>query len=61
MFQYLNKITGYKIYWISPTGLQFIPPESKDIPGIFYQWVDFICIVPKVHTSRINVNDFLIS
>ena len=59
MFQYLNKIAGYNIYWISPTGLKYISPGSKEIPGIFYQWVDFICIVPHVHASKINVNSYL--
>lgn len=59
MFQYLNKIAGYHVYWISPTGLQYISPESKEIPGIFYQWVDFICIVPQVHRSKINVDNYL--
>ncbi|MBI1937700.1 MAG: FkbM family methyltransferase [Ignavibacteriales bacterium] len=58
MFKYLNEIGGYQIYWISPSGLEFVSLDSKTVPGIFYQWVDFIAVVPEVHCKRINVNKF---
>ncbi len=59
MFKYIRDVGGYQIYWISPTGLKLIPQELEIIPGIFYQWIDFICIVPKVHNKRININKFI--
>lgn len=61
MFKYLREVGGYEIYWISPGGLKLVQPDSKTIPGIFYQWIDFICIVPEVHHKRINVNKFTAS
>ncbi len=59
MFKYIRDVGCYQIYWISPTGLKLIPQELEIIPGIFYQWIDFICIVPKVHNKRININKFI--
>lgn len=59
LFDYLHEIAGYECYWISPDGLQYIPPMTKDVPGIFYQWIDFVFIVPRVHNSRIDIKKYI--
>jgi FkbM family methyltransferase len=61
MFKYLHEVGGYQIYWISPGGLKLVPPDSKIIPGIFYQWIDFIAVVPEVHHKRVDVMKFTAS
>jgi len=59
LFGFLEDIAEYEFYWISKSGLQQVRPNDEVIPGVFYQWIDFICLVPDVHSKRLNVKRFL--
>ena len=59
IIRFLEKEAGYEVYWIHAAGLKRVRSGDKIIPGIFWQWVDFICVVPDVHSKRINLRRFL--
>lgn len=59
LIRFLEQTGGYECYWINPLGLKRVKSDDPTIPGVFYQWVDFLFIVPRVHTSRINVERYI--
>lgn len=59
MFRYLNSIAGYEIYWINSDGLTLIDLADDTVPGIYYQWLDFICYVPGLHSNKFSIKKFL--
>jgi FkbM family methyltransferase len=59
LFDYLRGTGGYEIYWFCEQGLEHIEPGAEHIPGIFHEWVDFLCVVPDVHRSRLDVRRYL--
>ncbi len=60
LFRFLEDVAGYEVYWISESGLQRVRPNDEEIPGVFYQWIDFICIVPDIHMKRLDVKQYLV-
>lgn len=58
---FLEKSAGYECYWIGPAGLRRVRCTDPTIPGIFYQWVDFLFVRPATHQKRININRYLSS
>jgi len=58
IIDFLEKEARYECYWISPTGLKRVRSRDPVIPGIFYQWVDFLFIIPEVHSHRLKVERF---
>lgn len=59
LFAFLRATGGYDIYWFHECGLRRIEPNDEVIPGIFYEWVDFLCLIPGVHDQRFDVTRFL--
>ena len=52
LIEFLEKTGGYECYWISPSGLRRVRLSDRAIPGIFYQWVDFLFIVQGLNADR---------
>jgi len=59
LFAFLRETGGYHAYWFHEDGLRPVERDDDVIPGIFYQWVDFLCLVPGVHDDRFDVSRFL--
>jgi len=59
LFEFLKKEAGYEFYWIYESGLKRVEPDDKIIPGIFWKYLDYLCIVPNIHNKRINVKRYL--
>lgn len=59
LFQFLHAQAGYDFYWISENGLEKVDPTAPAVPGIFWQWVDFVGVVRDVHDRRFNVARYL--
>lgn len=59
LIRFLEQAGGYECYWINPLGLKRVKSDDRTIPGVFYQWVDFLFIVPNVHKDRINVERYI--
>lgn len=59
LIRFLEKEAGYECFWINPLGLKQVKSDDATIPGIFFQWVDFLFVVPDVHAERINVERYI--
>jgi len=59
LFSFLEKTAGYEFYWLHEKGLQKVKSGSSVFPGVYWQWLDYLCIVPDVHNSRLNLKRFL--
>jgi len=59
LFAFLRATGGYHVYWFHEGGLRRVEPNDEVIPGIFYEWVDFLCLIPGVHDQRFDVTRFL--
>lgn len=59
LFEFLKMEAGYEFYWICEDGLKRVEPDDKIIPGIFSQWIDYLCIIPDHRRRRINVKRYL--
>ncbi len=60
LFAYLRDTGGYEIFWFCERGLERIGPNADPIPGIFHEWVDFLCLVPDVHRIRFDARPYLV-
>lgn len=60
LFRFLSDEAGYEIYWVCGSGLRRVRPDDAKIPGIFWQWVDFLCLVPDVHRRKANLERYLV-
>ncbi len=58
LFAFLRATGGYEVYWFHEAGLRRIGPNDTVIPGIFFEWVDFLCVVPGVHDRRFDITRF---
>ena len=59
LFSFLEKTAGYEFYWLHEKGLKKIESDYSSLPGMYWQWLDYLCIVPDVHNSRFDVGHFL--
>lgn len=59
LFRFLRDEAGYESYWICGSGLKRVRPEDGQIPGIFWQWVDFLCLVPDHHQKKVGLERYL--
>ena len=59
LFKFLKNIADYDFYWVYKEGLKRVEPDDEIIPGIFYEWIDFLCVIPHIHNKRLNVARFL--
>ncbi len=59
LFSFLEKTAGYEFYWLHEKGLKKVESYSSSIPGMYWRWLDYLCIVPDVHNSRLDVGRFL--
>ena len=58
IYSFLEKTAGYEFYWLHEKGLKKVKSDYTSLPGIYWQWLDYLCIVPAVH-SRLNLGRFL--
>lgn len=60
LFEFLRKEGGYEFYWINEAGLKRVKSDDEIIPGIFSKWIDYLCIVPDIHSKRLKVERYLV-
>ena len=58
IFSFLEKTAGYEFYWLHEKGLKKLKSDYTSLPGIYWQWLDYLCIVPDIH-SRLDLGRFL--
>lgn len=58
IFSYLKKIAGYEFYWLHEKGLQKVNPDSSVFPGVYWQYLDYLCIVPGIHNDKLKLKHF---
>lgn len=58
LFAFLEKTAGYEFYWLHEKGLKKVKSYYSSLPGTYWRWLDYLCIVPDVH-SRLNLGRFL--
>ena len=49
IFTYLQATAGYEFYWLHAHGLEKIDPYNKPLPGIYWRWLDYLCVIPGLH------------
>lgn len=59
LFSFLEKTAGYEFYWLHEKGLKKIKSDYSSLPGIYWRWLDYLCIVPDVHNSKMDIRRFL--
>lgn len=59
ILEFLSTEAGYEFYWIHEDGLKHVKPDDRIIPGVFWQWLDYLCLIPDTHGKRINVKRYL--
>ena len=47
LIRFLEEYGDYKAYHISSNGLNRVKSNDKVIPGIFWEWLDFIFLPPQ--------------
>lgn len=59
LFSFLEKTAGYEFYWLHEKGLKKVESYSSSIPGMYWRWLDYLCIIPDVHNSILDLGRFL--
>ncbi|MBI4858026.1 MAG: FkbM family methyltransferase [Acetobacterium woodii] len=59
LFSFLEKTAGYEFYWLHEGGLKKIKSDYSSLPGIYWRWLDYLCIVPDVHNISPDIVRFL--
>lgn len=54
LFEFLREKAGYRFYHIGQRGLRVVSTHEDPFPGIFPDYLNFLCIVPSVHGDRVN-------
>ena len=54
LFDYLAKTGRYSFFHISENGLSPVDAWQESIPGSFPDYLNFLCVVAKVHDNRLS-------
>ena len=59
LFSFLKKTAGYEFYWLHDKGLKKVNSDYSSLPGMYWQWLDYLCIIPDLHNSRLDLGRYL--
>ena len=59
LLEFLSKEAGYESYWVHKNGLKRVKPNDGIIPGVFSLWLDYLCLIPDIHSKKINIRRYL--
>jgi FkbM family methyltransferase len=53
LWQYLEELAGYEVWHIGENSISKVLRESP-LPGIFPNFLNYLCVIPSLHTSRLK-------
>lgn len=54
LFEFLEQEAGFHFYHIHERGMRLTSAEQSPVPGIFPDFLNFLCVVPSVHGDRLK-------